>query len=840
MPRIQIVKGVETELSDVDPRGMAYGTKVRDTETDDLYTLSPSNAALVPGSVIAVKGVTSARWIKDVPAGTDTPWLNANAQYVSPTGNDAHDGSGWHRAKLTIAAAMANLVGGGELHLADGLTGSIRIRGDGLAVPGWFNIAAPLRIVGHGKNAGQFGDPCAYLNRADSDPIIWLASTSRPLVIENIGLPSGANSTVVRNWDYRRNPDGTLCTAAITNWVRAAGQATITVALPPGLTITSATRVGTTVTLSYTLPAYMRSILGTGSWIRVNSTDVDFPSGDFQCIAPTVAHLAGSVAATVTLKYTQAGAAVTKANIGNMQSHNLGQYDRIQVTTPGAAAGAEIPSTSYRVASTGPDAVTVVLTDPYGGTLKTVGDVSTGVNRLASTTVANPGTYVPQDRVGYASSLVTLVNLQGAPSASNNYDAIDRGPTVDIGATADGRMRLINCSFTGYAPTNGVIDPDRACWLLVDAGRFGNGPGITILHSRPNVSGVRVYSGKNASWAVQMVDVQGDTDIGVVPPPALEVLEGNGFGSIYCDTVFTADTSGDVPSIRALGMAHDNCVYSNCGVVEGPGHIIGSNAWTTIVKSPYTLGQTGPWASGRVAGDTPFVRRAGGVVTARYTNGVQDGYTNWGGAAGSFVDDPYGGSRASRLTAAHRIYEAVNDPHTGVSYVHTTGDVWVLGAWFRLAGGFVGVGGGLMIATLLDGGTSVASGQIFSSFGGDGEWQWLTGSFTTPAPIAGVGTLRLDVLQPLDVFMPQLVQIPADGTTTLNERNELAATMPPIPYYLPRGLTGTLDGNKLVAHAGLCVGAGAIAAAGTGVAITNQMRVYDATGTLLGYVDVKT
>lgn len=52
-----------TALAALNPQGLAVGTSVYNTSVGSSFTLTVSNASLVPDSVVAVSGVTGLRWI---------------------------------------------------------------------------------------------------------------------------------------------------------------------------------------------------------------------------------------------------------------------------------------------------------------------------------------------------------------------------------------------------------------------------------------------------------------------------------------------------------------------------------------------------------------------------------------------------------------------------------------------------------------------------------------------------------------------------------------------------------------------------------------------------------
>jgi hypothetical protein len=131
----------------------------------------------------------------------------ANVRYVHPNGSDSNDGSSWATALYSISTALSQLsaVGGGEMHVADGVTGNIWLRGDGVSATGWFGDF-PLKVIGHGKSHIQFGLSAAEINMGAGNgggrftPGIWLAGTFQPKEFYNIMPASNFCNQFVRLW----------------------------------------------------------------------------------------------------------------------------------------------------------------------------------------------------------------------------------------------------------------------------------------------------------------------------------------------------------------------------------------------------------------------------------------------------------------------------------------------------------------------------------------------------------------------------------------------------------------------------------------------------------------
>lgn len=813
------------------------------------------------------------------PAGSGLPSTNPVLVYVSPAGNDSNDGLLWNTAKKTIDGASGGLSvlaanGGGELHLAENCTGNIWLRGDGLSIPGWFP-AGPIKIVGHGKSATQFGQPaCGIAGGSFSGdrqtPIIWIAgSVSFPLTFENLMPAGGQVPQFLRLWDYNRlnTTNFPIAWANITSWTRtrgtittvtsasrtgnlttitfaptsivtgqmihfesvsgsfasgtylvsrtngqrnnattstvcttatyaetgadvgatsnpgdwSTGAAVLAVSLPPGLNITSAARTSNVTTLSFASTAPLPVPAHVGQHISVTSTSGSFSSGDkvVTGVTPT------------TLTYTEvAGNVGATANIGNWASHFVQASDYIDVKQ---TATSEICQTVYRVTAT--TATTITVYDPYG--------MSPGrlLTTVVTPTVGNVQ-YVLQDRSGYASGLLTFINLQAAPSGNASIDSYTPGPTFDLGGTSDGRIQFTDCAPSGYLPTAGCYDLDRMPWLLMDGGVVGS-PGCSMERIRPNATGIRLHGSNVASCGINARDVGGDVAIGAVTVPAIDVVNG-GAVSLVCHSVQTFDATGDVPSIRSDGGVAYCYVDGQCGHVDVLGYITSSQSWPITSKSAYVTGQVGFWAANRVSADTPHARRGGAPLTSQYQNMIQPSTTGWSlfALTAAAVRDPYGGQNAVRISGSGSVipFFTGTNPHTGAAWSHVKDDAWLYGMWARKSGGLAGALMGIDMQ-----GNNGFNGTLVSGFNGDGEWQWYSGySRVGTVNVANSAPrLSIPVTSSVDIYGLTLIQVPiADGATD-NEIAEMSVTMQSLPYYLPPTMAGTQYNQPFIGHGGL-------------------------------------
>ncbi len=765
--------------------------------------------------------------------------LNPHVRYVSPTGNNSHSGLTWQTAMATLAAAYDDLYpNGGEIHFADNSGGPLWVRGDGWNLTGW-RQQMPFKLVGHGRStSGSFGyAPCAKLTGASPTdrevPLLWFAlCVGSPISLENIQPDATVSAPFRAGWDYHRNPDGTMALRNITSWARVTpgggppGVATVTVQHQAAVSVLTASRdVNDIVTLTYAdpFPAYNPW----PAYITLTSTDAHFPSGTYQVI-----DRAGASCTYLDVNAYHS----TGTNIGSWTSHGINAFDNIEVQS----TSVEVPSTVYKV--TAVTATTITVTDYYG--------YSDVVNtRTPTITVSNPGTYVLQDRQRYSVSQIDWNNVQGAISEIEVYDRLTYGPTFDLGATADGRLRLLNSALSGDLSQQ-VKDPIRYSWFYADAGSSGNSTGLELRFARPSGTGGLIYGTSNASWGMIVRDWQGDLPVGSpIQYPTFAVMNPNTAGFMDFERVSTADAEAGVEPFPGFeGMDPGQVRMISCGANSAIGNIDGiqsSSTWgTAIVDSPYKARQVCWWADQRVAGKTPAsTRPSGGLMSARYKNEIQNDASTWTlssiTATPGFAD-PFGGTNAINLTVSGFQFAQLSPDHGDTTVV--TGLRWVFGCWVKRTGGLVsGANGSVLTMQYIPDNPPFLPFQP-APFFGDGDWQFLVCSDTvTTVTDSGAHCHGyIYIKDQLTVYNPVIHHVPA-GEMTDNEFAEYVSTLRQQAYYLKAGYSGTQAGTKFIAHGGLGTAARYDVGVSTGqitlgAATGKAVELFDEDGNSLGVV----
>jgi hypothetical protein len=776
-----------------------------------------------------------------MPAPTPSPPLPQDAltqfqQYVAVNGNDSRSGKSWQTAKATIDAALTAIEshGGGELHLEEGIPlGKIWLRGDGISVTG-FHGDFPLKVVGYvGINWSLFGEPVAeVLDGTGADrfhPSIWIVSTQRAKVFKNLASGAFQNNCPIRTWDFRRDGSGNLIQNNINSWHRTGTSGTVVLTLPTARNITAASRVGNVVTITYTSTGNETAPLP-GQWVRIASTNGSFDSGDFLVSADVV-----GTAGHLSYQQTTSVGSASGTNIGTIQSHEIRVRDRIEVVS----TEFNVPGTMYRCTATGPDAATITVEDLYGGK-----DSYSG-NYASSGTWTNFGTWTRQCRDS-GSSLLYFDNVVGTVAGVEVYDVPQRGPAYDFGGSADGRIYIKNTSQTGYGPNNGYHDPDRGAWLLMDAGS-ANASGCFVQDCNPGGTGIRQWGSPVATWAFFGTNILGDTTLGPYAQPAYEALEGNVAGIIQVSNVRLWDNPG-VPDIKVSGTGPGSSAI-NCGTVVGGIHTFGCVSPQNA--SGWINGQPGLTSQGSLIGQHPGGRRALGPLSYSRVNNLVVPTASWVPGSGSTVTtgilDPFGGHNAVRVTGATGVYVHPQDDATPLPSI---GDTWIMGGWFRRTGGWGGAGFhiGACVTSNELGHIGEYGAAIVSSFGGDGEWQWLSAiAPVTTTPTGSIYGIRF-TLSPQDstgfeVYGLVGARIPATAALTQNELSEYVANLSSQAQYMAAGQFGTMDNVRFIAHGGLGMASTNATAVGggSGQAVlgsnTKVVPLYDKDGTtILGYI----
>lgn len=793
----------------------------------------------------------------------DTGWTESGAIYCAPSGSDGASGTSPFEPKLTgYAGALAlQALGGGTLYMETTTSWGGPVAGQGawfeqtgLGTPGFVQVAHGMTV----KMRGRLGD--AQVFQRDSlgalrvqtapgagrrFPGIWVKSLSTRLTFENIVPVSPADALLDCPWrlgiDYMRKSDHTTLDITVTNASRAAGSTTLTVTLPT-YTITNASRTGTTVTIRVTVTSVQFHDWVVGQLVKVTSTDGNFPSGDFTVLSVTAAGTAAGLG-FADITYTQAGAATTGTNIGTMGAHGVIVGEWVDLFS----SSSKFPSSMYRCTSV-PASNQIVVEDIYGYSPRSASDSDTNI-----------GTLVHQVRsAGVANLTIINCGLQ-CGGWQGGLDDFKSGPACDVGSSNATSLLLDSCLVNGYLPPSGTSNAhrqaDRCAGVYADPGT-GLGSAVEMYRCSGSDGGIRLRVGLTRASTDQAVarSCLFDTSTGFAPP-LIEVVEPNPSTGAIIDLCEIADNDQTIPIGRAVSSTRcdpnrfkiTRSALQAISPVDWPGYVDygPGNAWGAgQLPSPWTKRQYGFYAGGRIAGRHPGHNRAMGPVAAPYANKFLANTASWTVPGGVTVNSstdaaPDGSASAYKMTGTGLVTVTANP----ISLTCAVGGRLVVGAWIK--GAYTDVPlifGPSSGGVTFNDGKSNASGavDIISTAG----WQW----FAFDATIATVSS-PLNVIGQYSVagvaylWGATFVYVPE--TVDNDEYAEWFGTFKHQPAYLPVGMSGTMEGQKFVAHGGLATakrytiggGAGQIT---LGAAASQAIEVFDEAGNSIGVIQPNT
>ena len=761
------------------------------------------------------------------------------------------------------------------------------LRNDNVQVPGWLNYQfAPLTYTGIGNQSGNFPferpGAAAFLGGGGTDPdhadffspALWLIGEPNEVSFAMYNAKSwippayGVAKPVNVGWDYVRRSDGTLEQLAITQGVRTGASTTYTVDLStatPYTMLTASRFVGSDSLLYVGVTIQLPSNIAVSPWypgspIRVTTSDPDFPSILDGVVVHSQSDVADSIApgGIVSLTYRQDGSVLPDQPVigGTIRTHGLQAKDRLSCSI---ANGDFTSLCTVRVTGSTVDTVTINDVLDYGGDTSFTGAI---------------GTLVKQERARHQMSGASFYTCSFWGRSNPNDDG-RFGPTIDQGGTNAHPTRSFDCFFTGFSfPTTTDlthVDQDRVkCAILADAGSStGSGSTFEAYRSQSINGGVRWYNQLVAGNLI--VDDWLQDSGGVSSPsfPVVDIVEGNVFGWQYINRAFNADTTtfgnihlcGGLDPLRThIGM-HRRHVQSLTGsppVVAESGYTGGTNLRSALwndasispatSKSPWETGQNIIWTGG-LSTQHRGINRAHGVTNARFKN-IFDPLADWetsaplptgvtvqlGSGSPTPTPDqlaPDGSDTAITINntsgASQNIVIGLY-PHT---YTGAVGDRVFLGAWINVVSG-VWTSPSLYLghyddSIFFDGVNQLELGPVVARDG----WQWCAVSARVTALVNGGGTqgwyaINFSVSPGVTyLWAPTLIQIPA--VIVNQDSAEYLGTLKHSPLYLPPGMSGTMEGTKLIAHGGLGIASTVpkVAGAGSGQLTVGAIVTYE-------------
>lgn len=789
--------------------------------------------------------------------GGSTPWL-ATQMYVSPSGNDNNPGTSWQTPFKHIYNALVALraAGGGTLFVASGCSVGGPVTGQGIwfrrdrvnitgqpagffPAPGFIPLDVPIKIVGCGDSPGVG----PFVNPVQTDFDVGVTGGDRllprvcvvgmaqqqPFTMENM---QGSTADFIGNRigvDYDRKTNGDVALMTVTNGTRTGTSTVLTVTLPTGLTVTTASRTSNVTTLHIPNPGLPWAPIRVGGHIKVTSTDPNFSSGD-----KTITAMVGPLAASPTL-YWEVSYAETAANVASgpvsgsvvMQSHGCIAGEILDLFS----TNAHFTNAPYKVTSATAETITI---------LDEQGDGDRNINNI--------GTCAHQERCYGQTQMVRFTNCAN-PVASAGFHGFDIGATQSI-------VPIIEDCYAGGSADRVTHDPRIQASVYCYGGSDG-ASGLRIYRSNTNGCEMLHETGASATGYLEVHSLLHEQPSSLSTLPAMRAW-GNQFTVVTADDVSNNDGAVvNVADIELTGIPASQAIITRSGPVDGPcmsgDNWRFANVWGAGLASPWRGGPYGSglhvttWADGRITGKHPGSARSFGVQQPRFAN-VIEAPSAWGISGGDpvrtlNVSGPDGNSTATRLVSTAQTLTIIH--HDAVD-----GNTWAVGGHFVVCGwvnahSTVAMLPSVCFEVLATGITWEESGTgtllIPAGYNGTG-WQFVsavgtvaTVSDSTPnfiVYVAGQAGGTVDYEGVTAFYIPD--------TVAADDAVEYALTMKAMPRYLAPGMAGTLESTKLIAHGGLGVsaslaktvgaGSGQLTLTGTG---TTYIPIYAADGTTI-------
>jgi hypothetical protein len=356
----------------------------------------------------------------------------------------------------------------------------------------------------------------------------------------------------------------------------------------------------------------------------------------------------------------------------------------------------------------------------------------------------------------------------------------------------------------------GAASSDKNQAVLMDPGT-GTGANIYFQDGMVTSGGIKGYPGYSGiGLSVQNLNQED----GNAPP--VWIASCGGPTIIEVINVQPADSLVSIPGLRTdCPMSARGGIVAQNTTVDGPATLAGGAGPSDTTVQPGLLGESGIYG-GHLVGQTDAARRAFGPAVARWINLARQVTSNWGNRACNAA------ATTTPITAADGTNNAGRATTTACFYASgklklSVGDWFIAGAWVRSeTKGFYR--GNPLTFQCLGCQISPSAGYMHPPYGGNGEWQWVSGAFQIlslgpPQTIYFYGSASPKL--PTDFFAPVLIRLPA-GTVTSNEVEEIATNLQSYRDDAIPGQVSLLRGEQFKADS-IQVGDGPIITSGLGV-----------------------
>lgn len=757
------------------------------------------------------------------------PGLNEGQQFVTPEGNDANDGTTWQSAKRTIYAGIV-AVGTGTVYVADGcevggpIAGQgIWVRGDDWVIPGWINMPGPISIVGCGRSNGGVFMPGVVATLAGGSgsggrtkPYIWPSNiVNNPFTVTAIATPGDGvgytNEQPVKiGVDLDRYPDGSLIEIDVTNAARTGQETVLTVDVDAlaGYATATASRTDDVVSLVIPNPGVAWIPLLGGTPFRLTSSNPDFPSGDY--VVSTITNLGTGNVSPVswTITYDDAGDDEPSAAItGTVKTHGCHLREQLELFSNNE----NFASTMFEVTDATVDTITIFDSDCMEAGNADEDDIGTMV-------------HVEFDRAG--TTTITFNNV-GVPLTQTPTS----GPAVLIG-----RNYAINPTFNGCY-TQGLIgnpvipaanrDDNRMAPVLAYAGNtfstnFNTATGFN-LYRHTGTNGPIIGVGRNGLGEFEFhggtMETPVEEDAQALNLPGMRI-HGGTFCKVYCDNLQVPDTFGPLAySVELYNVPRSSAIITRTGPKPILGACIGGDSWWspgawgagTGNLTPWESQHVTSWADGRWAAKYPGTARAASPPSARFKN-IIAAPADWSlrGATRTLNTSdllaPNGTQTATKIVSAGDFLSVLPTATDGNTW--ETGGKLFFGAWVNAttalqmaSSQFVWVNTSEIEFEPSDG---AINGSLKCPYQGPG-WQWIQLSLDVASVDVADPEFEIEMLfsAGATVYLWGVTAYYLPPLYTGSDTAEHIGTAVALPRYLPRGMAGTHEEQKFVAHGGI-------------------------------------
>lgn len=687
-------------------------------------------------------------------------------------------------------------------------------------------------------------------------PGIWSVYCPEPMnwyniqVVPELGPTGGLGQSFYpfrTGWDYNRNDDGSIAYQAISSATRSgsagAGSTTFTVALAPAVTVATGSVQRKQSTVLPGNPWVVHVTLhrpgnveappwGVNGQVWFATADPAFTSGAYTLLWVGASTLAASV---WDFEFSDGSTTpITSVDPVTIRSTVAVPGSLVDVET----TSAQFPSTQYpvtAVSATNATTGTITVLDIYGG--------YSGINVTQGATALTSSRLVHHERDLYMCIGTKFYNCTSRKTQDVG-DLFRMGPMFDYGGETTFTYEMHDCYLVGYKPLQGSGIPydDKRMSAVFGFGGSLTAFGLIATGVTAQQASFRVIMGHLTS-AFGLTTSVFDTD-NSGEPPAAYVIDGDGTSYVTIDDVVVVDNGAGfgaalnqirgIPALNIVGNCASGSTTGSVAPSSNPlNAILASGLFSPKDGSAWSGRCVATWADLQISGKHPASWRHLSPVTRRFSETARATSAYGPTPTATGIADPLGGTGAVRYNDSANFNIAIfSFDHT---FTFSVGDRLLVSGWVR-ASAYSGntmfvvtsTGGG--VTWDLSGTNAWTKDLPFQSNG----WQFVS-EFATVTATSGVSNLSVVLDGPgngsgnvMDLFGWSIAYVPVASAGSA-DISEFAGALRAMPHYLPAGMAGTFEGQKLVAHGGLGIDTSVpkVAGAGSGQLTVGSITTYE-------------